>query len=250
MELALGVLLFVLGTCVGSFLNVVILRFGYRERGGERSACMACNATLAPRDLVPFFSYIALRGRCRQCGSRLLAQYPLVELTTGLLFLATYAVTGYEYYGLLFVATAGFWVSFLGLVVYDLRHLLIPFPFLYGMYGFAALSLVLVPSLSMLWGALVCAGFFGLIHALSRGKGMGIGDAYIAGAIGLFFGLEQGIVASVLAVWIGALVGIALLLIRSRVTLKTEIPFAPFLALGALSTWWYNLGFAALGLSL
>ncbi len=262
MELVFGALLFIFGVCVGSFLNVVILRFGYRERGGERSQCMACGTVLRARDLVPLFSYLALRGRCRECGSRLLTQYPLVELATGLLFLMSYYMVGYAFSGVLFVATAGFWVSFLGLVVYDLRHTLVPLPFVYGMYGFAALSFLLTPSMSALWGVFVCAGFFALLTAVTRGKGMGIGDAYVAGALGLFLGVEHGVVASVFAVWIGALVGIALMLCARickhlfgstygmRVTLKTEVPFAPFLALGALSVWWYNLGFASLGLSL
>lgn len=250
MELALSALLFVLGVCAGSFLNVVILRFGYAERSGTRSACMACGTTLTARDLVPILSYLTLRGRCRHCGSALLAQYPLVELAAGLLFIASYTVTGDAYHGALFVATAGFWVSFLALVVYDLRHTLVPLPFVYGMYGFAAFSFLLSPATGALWGAPVCAGFFALISVATRGRGMGIGDAYIAGAIGLFLGLEQGIVASAVAVWVGAVVGIALMAVRTRVTLKTEIPFAPFLALGALATWWYSLGFASLGLSL
>ncbi len=97
-----------------------------------------------------------------------------------------------------------------------------------------------------LLGALVCGGFFALITALTRGRGMGIGDAYIAASIGAMFGLAVGVVSGVFAVWIGALTGVALLLVQAvfiqlqatrrwkRVTLKTEIPFAPFLALGAL----------------
>lgn len=250
MDVALYALLFVLGACVGSFLNVVVLRFGYRERAGERSACMACGKTLTARDLVPLFSYLALRGRCRHCGSSLLLQYPLVELCAGLLFVVSYAVVGSDVYGIVFVATAGFWVSCLGLVVYDLRHTLVPLPFVYGMYGFAVPALLLSPAPNALWGALVCSSFFALISIATRGKGMGIGDAYVAGAIGLFLGLEAGVVASVLAVWGGALVGIALMVARSHVTLKTEIPFAPFLALGAFCAWWYDLGIASLGLSL
>ena len=263
MEL-LGVLLVsVLGACVGSFLNVVILRFGYAERGGARSACMACGTTLRPLDLIPLLSFFMLRGRCRSCGSRLLVQYPLVELSTAYLFALTFMHTsGTPGMELQFLAYAGFWTSLLGLTVYDLRHTLIPLPFVWGLYGFALLSVMSALSPMYVIGALVCGGFFALIHLVTRGRGMGIGDAYVAGAIGLLLGLEQGIVASVLAVWTGALVGLALLAIqhvfkqlalsgmRTHVTLKSEIPFAPFLAFGALLTWSMGLTLNALGLSL
>lgn len=251
MESALAAFLFfMLGACVGSFLNVVTLRFGYSERDGKRSKCMACDAELCAHDLFPIFSYLALRGRCRYCGSRLLLQYPLVELLTGLLFVISFFVAGEAFFGLLFTLSAAFWTTLLGLVVYDLRHTLVPLPFVYALYVFAGVAALISEPAGALWGALVCAGFFALIHFSTKGKGMGIGDAYVAGAIGLMLGLEAGIVASVLAVWSGALVGIALLLVRSHVTLKTEIPFAPFLAFGALLTWSLSLTLSALGLSL
>ncbi len=274
MEWTIATLLFVLGACVGSFLNVVILRFGFTERAAERSQCAQCNATLRVRDLVPIVSYLALRGRCARCGSAITAQYPIVEVLLGVLFVLTFFVTQSGTYDpLLFVVTAGFWTAMLGLVVYDVRHTLVPLPFVYALFGFAgvrilvdiATSFSLVPLIDAVWGAAICGGFFALITAVTRGKGMGIGDAYIAAAIGAMFGLSIGVVAGVFAVWIGALFGISILAAQwvfkqlaartphRRVTLKSEIPFAPFLALGALGAW--STGFApvllaALGISL
>jgi leader peptidase (prepilin peptidase)/N-methyltransferase len=132
----------------------------------------------------------------------------------------------------------------------------------YGLFGFAAVRISgdtlsvwgAVPLIDAFWGALLCGGFFALITVITRGRGMGIGDAYIAAGIGAMLGLEAGVVSGVFAVWIGALLGIALLLTQAafkqfrrslgirHVTLKTEIPFAPFLALGAYLT--YITGYA------
>lgn len=270
MEVLVAGLLFILGASVGSFLNVVILRFGYSERGGERSACMACGTTLGVFDLVPMFSYAALGGHCRTCGSSISIQYPLVEVLTGFLFVLTYLQVGAGGVAseALFVLFSGYWAAMVALVAYDIRHTLIPLQFVYALYGFAALKVALtvfqsnswLPLSDALWGAVVCSGFFALIYAVTNGRGMGIGDAYVAGAIGLMLGLEAGIVSSVLAVWIGAIVGLTLVAIQfvfqrillahssKHVTLKTEIPFAPFLALGALLVWSVGIELSALGL--
>jgi leader peptidase (prepilin peptidase)/N-methyltransferase len=75
----------ILGLCMGSFLNVVILRRGRRAFSG-RSSCMSCAKTLAWYDLVPVVSWVFLRGRCRACGSSISIQYPLVEGATAILF--------------------------------------------------------------------------------------------------------------------------------------------------------------------
>lgn len=271
MDVLVAALLFILGASVGSFLNVVILRFGYSERGGERSACMACGTKLRAFDLIPMFSYAALGGRCRSCGSSISLQYPIVEVLTGLLFVLTFlkVETGTVLSEGHFVVFAGFWAALVALVAYDVRHTLIPLPFVYSLFGFATVRVLLdavsaaswMPVADAVVGAVVCSGFFATISIVTRGRGMGIGDAYVAGAIGLMLGLEAGIVSSVLAVWIGALVGLALIAIqlvfqrlelwrgRGRVTLKTEIPFAPFLALGALLTWSVGIPLFALGLS-
>ena len=262
--------LFVLGVCVGSFLNVVVLRFGFLERSGERSHCAQCGAQLTSIDLVPILSYLAFGGRCRRCGSSISLQYPLVEFLTGCLFVITYITLVHALtlsFLLLFVAYLGFWSALVALVVYDIRHTLIPLPFVYALTAFAALGvgaraltfLSYQPLIDAALGALICGGFFALIHFATRGRGMGIGDAYVACAIGIMLGLESGIVASVLAVWLGAIVGLValgilkvfpharLLVGGKRVTLTAEIPFAPFLALGAIIAFTTHIAPLALG---
>lgn len=258
-----------LGLCVGSFLNVVILRFGYTERNNPRSHCASCFAPLTVFDLLPVLSYVALKGRCRHCGSAISWQYPLVELVTALLFGATYVMlqpaTLAQSVELL--AFLGFWSALLALVVYDVRHTLIPLQFVYAVYAFALVAVLVrivgggLPALmDALLGALIPGGFFALIHFATRGRGMGIGDAYVAFGIGLMFGVGGGIIAAVLGVWAGALVGLLVLLLQqvfprgsllvggTRVTLTTELPFAPFLALGAVAVFVFPLLPAIVGL--
>lgn len=256
MDALIVVFLCILGACVGSFLNVLVLRFGFRERPSPRSKCASCTSTLSPRDLIPVVSYVLLRARCRTCGSRLSIQYPVVELLTAGVFLLTYAVmvpqTPLEY--LSFVLYLGFWSALVALIAYDVRHTLIPLPFVYALWVFAAVSAVVgalalqstAPVLDAAFGMVCVGGFFAALSILTRGRGMGIGDAYVGGAIGLMLGSASGIVAAILAVWIGAVWGLVLIAVAHslrvfhrtyglrRVTLKTEIPFAPFLALGAM----------------
>lgn len=246
-----------LGAVVGSFLNVVILRFGFSESPAPRSHCAHCHTQLTARDLVPVLSYLVLGGRCRSCGSSISAQYPLVEITTGALFALTYSVLGVpgDAYALMtFLSFLGFWSSLVALVTYDVRHTLVPMQFIYALWAFSALGVlavalqtqsILVPGL-MLLGGIIPAGFFALITFFTKGKGMGIGDSYVALGTGTMLGFPLGIISVILGVWAGALFGLSIILLQKvfpllrrllslrRVTLKTELPFAPFLALGAV----------------
>lgn len=259
---------FLLGAVVGSFLNVVVLRFGFYERSSSRSRCASCSATLSPSDLVPILSYLWLGGRCRTCGSTLSIQYPLVELATGVLFALTYALLPFGTVPEIVVVLAhlGFWSVLVALVAYDLRHTLIPLPFIYALFGFALLALLARAATLELWfpvvdgvvGGLVTGGFFAAIYFVTRGRGMGLGDACVAGAVGLLLGLSGGVLAAAVGVWSGALVGLALIAVQRsfpharvlvagrRVTLKSEIPFAPFLAFGAVVAFIADIAPAAL----
>lgn len=257
MDIALLAFFGLLGLVVGSFLNVVVLRFGFSESPAPRSHCAHCHTQLSAHDLIPVFSYLALGGRCRSCGSSISLQYPLVEITTGALFALTFSVLGVpgDVYALMtFLSFLGFWSSLVALVAYDMRHTLVPMQFIYGLWAFAALGVlavalqtqsIVMPAI-MILGGLLPAGFFALITSLTKGKGMGIGDSYVAFGTGTMLGFPLGIMSAVLGVWAGALFGISVILLQKvfpllqrllslrRVTLKTELPFAPFLALGAV----------------
>ncbi|MEK7613643.1 MAG: prepilin peptidase [Patescibacteria group bacterium] len=255
--------IFFLGSIVGSFLNVVVFRFGFQEAPRSRSACQACGHTLQWFELFPIASFIFLRGKCRACGSALSPQYPLMELSLGILFVLTMLAVPFPLtlVGILFFASAlVFWAVFLAITVYDLKHTLVPSVLAWWLIGSAVamrgLDALLFsdPALFVdgVIGGVLSAFFIGIVVLVTRGRGMGAGDIYIAGAIGILFGLSRGFEVLLIAFWIGALVGIALIgggylyrtyrlppFLRSKnlqrgkggFRMKSEVPFVPFLFL-------------------
>lgn len=236
------VFIFLIGLCVGSFLNVVILRTkeGTSPAKG-RSQCPFCHAILKMTDLIPLGSYLWLRGKCRYCHTCIGLQCPLMELTTGLGFVLIYlryflgfSLPGYFSESLFFwfcARDAFLFCVLLVIAVYDLRYthildrftlpvLLILFPLQFFL-GMSFESLVL--------GALVLASFFGAQYVLSGGTWVGGGDLRLGALMGVALGVSQGLLALFLAYVIGAGVAIVLLATK-KATRKTQIPFGPFLA--------------------
>ncbi len=255
----LGALVFVLGTIIGSFLNVLIFRVGSGAGIFGRSKCLSCGRVLAPMMLIPLFSYLFQRGRCAYCGARLSAQYPMVEFMTGLLFLLVWRVYPFDLTAtdfpeiLLFLLDAAAWSTLLTIIVYDLKHKIIldRFSAVFALLAGAALFLkwqfaVVVPKFLSIFGVYtsfmldIAAGPllmlpFALLWYFSGGRAMGLGDAKLAWGLGWFLGFSGGITAAVFAFWTAFLPSLFLLLLpRKRFTMKSEIPFAPFLVLGAL----------------
>lgn len=237
----------VLGLLVGSFANVAI----HRVPKGESvvrppSACPGCGTQIAPRDNIPVLSWLLLRGRCRHCGAKISARYPLVELLMAVIFAAVGARIGLDWSlpGFLLFAWLLVVVTFI-----DIETRRIP----------NALTYPLIPALLVL---MVAAGFAAgqpgralsavvggagafvvlLLLALLPGGGMGMGDAKLAGFIGIGLGyLGYGFVVLGLfsGFFLGAFGGIALLLVRARSggpLRRQKIPFGPYLAAGGLLT--------------
>lgn len=227
-------LVFLLGLCVGSFLNVAIFRIHEGEsvvRG--RSKCQTCEEPIDARDLVPVLSYLILKGRCRRCQSVLSWQYPIVELVTGILFLMAFYRSGLS---LTFARDAVF-VSYLIIIfVYDLRHMLIIDRFTIPAMIFAVivnLWLGVIPAWSIFAGGLALAAFFWIQFLISKGTWVGGGDIRMGALMGFMLGLEQGFVALFIAYVLGAIVGVGLL-VSGRASRKTPIPFGTFLATATL----------------
>jgi leader peptidase (prepilin peptidase)/N-methyltransferase len=248
--------LFLLGVCVGSFLNVVIWRV---PRGGSvvqpPSHCPSCDMQLEARDLVPILSWLALRGGCRGCRARISVRYPVVELVTGLLFVAVGLRFGLAPALLPFLVFIALAVALAGI---DIDTLTLPRQLIYGGALAAAVLLTLSavvdgePSrlMSAAIGAAVATAVLFVVHAISP-RGMGFGDVRFAGLIGLhlgWLGLAQVPVALVLAFLFGAVVGMGWLVVR-RQGHRTPIPFGPFLAAAAAVTvlWGQPLAHAWLG---
>jgi len=247
-------IIFLTGLAVGSFLNCVIYRMELKYRGEVtsplrgRSYCPHCKHKLSWQDLIPVFSFLILRGKCRYCGKRISWQYPLVEIATALLFLLifNFQFSIFNKFSIFNFQTL-FNLCFLFIVscflivifVYDLKHYIIPDRVIYPaiiialIFNFQFLIFNLQFSIfnELILSAFGAALFFLLIVLLSRGKWMGIGDIKLAFFMGLFLGSPNILVALFLAFLIGAIIGVWLILAK-RKTLKSEVPFGPFLVTG------------------
>src|SRR3989338_3137982 len=242
-----GVLIvFILGTAVGSFLNVVIDRVSRRESILGRSYCDHCKATLSTFDLIPILSFVSLGAKCRYCKKPISWQYPLVELTCGLLFVAAFGVLvssgGLNLVSLLYY----FFLIAIAIIVaaVDFKFSLIPTSFVflaslvalvYNFFTFSSGDFV-----TYVATAFGLAFAFAVIVLITRGRGMGEGDIVLAFLIGIVLGFAASLVAVFIAFLSGAIVSI-LLIILGRKKFGQTIPFAPFLISGFLvSLFWQS----------
>ncbi len=249
MTVSLIALFFAFGALAGSFVGVAAERAytGQSWKTG-RSRCNSCRTTLTPRDLVPALSWLMHRGRCRHCGARVPGLYALYELALGLLFAAAYAALGIGLPLLLFLAALCV-LAFI--VVYDLRHTLVPSPASTLFIALSALyALSAAPSLpALIVPAAYAAGialFFFCLYAFSRGRAMGLGDTPLSFGLALLAG-ERALAGFLFSFWIGGVIGILILVLRKGgPRMGIEVPFAPFLAAGfllAFFTQWNPLPF-------
>ncbi|HKD33298.1 MAG TPA: prepilin peptidase [Gaiellaceae bacterium] len=231
MDFALGVLAFWPALALGSFVNVVAARVPLRRSVVRpRSGCMSCGAELAWYDNVPLVSYFVLRGRCRSCGVRISWLYPAVELATAALVAACFVAFGLSGKAVL---AAFFCAVLVAITATDITHRIVP-----NRIVLPAAALVLVahtalqPSPEWVLGALG-ASLFLFVAALAYPGGMGMGDVKLALLLGAMLGryVSVGLMIGMLA----AIVPSVFLLARhGSAARKMGIPFAPFLALGAV----------------
>ncbi len=255
---------FLLGIIIGSFLNVVAYRYGTAKNLGGRSSCMTCTQQLKWYELIPVVSYVMLSGKCRTCKSKISAQYPYVESITGLLFTLIFLkfMPILEVSPMMFLSIFSFYAFVFSLLVvvavYDMRHKMIPdrLVFLFSALSFLVILLMYFISsanitsliINILAGP-VLALPFALLWYFSDGKWIGFGDAKLALGMGWFLGIAGGVSAVALGFWIGAVVSVFLLLVskfrkgKTKITRKTEIPFAPFLLVGLAIVFFFNFDF-------
>lgn len=245
--------LFVLGLCLGSFVNAFVWRFHELEKKVSekrrqelsvthgRSMCTSCGHTLAPKDLIPLFSWLWLRGRCRYCSKSIGIQYPLVELITALLFVISYAIWpyGFDVNGIgLFLAWLGMLTGLVALAVYDIRWMRLPFDITFTLISFWLVLLSILTSMEGLGrihighaiiGGTIFAGLFWGLLTVSKGKWIGGGDVPLAILLGLLAG---NVINSGAVLFLSSLIGTLYslpLLISGRLSPKSRIPFGPFL---------------------
>jgi leader peptidase (prepilin peptidase)/N-methyltransferase len=231
MDVALAALVFAPALALGSFLNVVAARVPLKRsivRPG--SACMSCGREVAWYDNVPVVSYLALRGRCRGCGISIGAVYPAVELVTALLITTCFLAFGWA--GKSFVA-AFFCAVLVVVSATDLSHRIVPNVIvLPAAATVLAAQTALDPSAEWALGAFG-ASFFLFLSALAYPKGMGMGDVKLALLLGAMLG--RTVPVGLMLGMVAALVPSVVLLARhGSAARKMAIPFAPFLAFGAV----------------
>lgn len=246
--------IFTIGVIIGSFLNCVIWRAYANESAARgRSYCPKCRHRLSWKDLVPLFSFLILRGKCRYCKEPISFQYPLVEAATGVVFVAAAGVFyPFIFHGIFsiyaLIELAAYWAVFSSLIVIfvaDLKWYFIPdgaiisgliaalilrgaqfFENARIFHGYDT-SIIVNPLLA----AIVAASFFLAIFLVSRGAWIGFGDVKYALLMGLALGFPDVALGLFLAFFFGAILGLSLVAGQKK-KMSSQIPFGPFLVAG------------------
>lgn len=222
------ILTFLLGLCIGSFLNVVIYRLpqGLSVAKG-RSVCPVCGHTIRAYDNIPLCSYLLLRGRCRDCKAHISPRYPLVELLCGVCFLLVASRFGMQPATLLYCAFAACLIA-IACIDWDTQEIPDRFHVILLALGIAAIFLMpQIPLTDRLIG-MVCVSVPILLIGLLTG-GFGMGDAKLMAAAGLLLGWQATLLAGLLGAVIAATVALALIAAKKR-TRKDKIAFGPYLS--------------------
>jgi leader peptidase (prepilin peptidase)/N-methyltransferase len=234
------ILIFILGLIVGSFNNVCIYRIPRNESIiYPASHCPKCNSKIKPVDNIPLLSYILLKGRCRNCKSKISIQYPIVELLTGLIYLLIYLAYGLSVQTLIYIILSS---ALIIIAFIDLNEEIVPDVIsLPGIViGFIlSFFVTYISFMNSALGVLVGGGIILIIgmagSVIFKKEAMGGGDVKLAAMIGAFLGWRYIIISLFLGFFLGALAGIILIMskIKSR---EDAVPFGPFIVLGSFIT--------------
>jgi leader peptidase (prepilin peptidase)/N-methyltransferase len=246
MTVIFDVFVFLLGAIVGSFLNATVYRVKNKEDFVKsRSKCINCKHVLSPLDLIPILSYIFLRGKCRYCKEKIHLRYLIFELITGLVFLLYFNFLSFNYFVsnsifvyiniifYLLVICVFLYIGLYDFFYYEISDRLVLYSsilvfiyFLVAYYsGYISLNIII----NHIFTAIIAAGIFLLIILLTKGEGMGGGDMKLVFLMGIVLGYPVILYVLFFAFVIGAVIGLVLVMIKNK-TLKSSIPFAPFLS--------------------
>ncbi|MFA6295693.1 MAG: prepilin peptidase [Candidatus Paceibacterota bacterium] len=252
------ILTFIFGTIVGSFLNVVAIRFNTGTTIGGRSKCMSCGKQLTWKELIPLFSFIFQMGTCKKCRSKISWQYPLVEFCAGAIFVLIFFTFPPTTTLTAFTTLLYIFVTCLLLVIsaYDIKHKIIPDQFVYTFILASLIGLCVggqswlhVPSISAFVAGPLMALPFALLWVVSKGTWMGLGDAKLVLGIGWLLGISGGVNAIIISFWIAAVISVAWLFVTyKKFKPRTEIPFGPYLILGMYLVLIFNIQVMDVGL--
>lgn len=258
------VVLVVLGLSVGSFVNAVVWRIHEQseiksKKSGNwkmkieklsiakgRSMCPHCRHQLAGKDLIPVLSWVSLGGKCRYCKKPISVQYPLVELSGALLFIASYVWWPFELAGYVDYVRFGIWLvvltELLILFIYDLKWLILPDAVTLPLIALVIAEIVFRGIFQegpeavrdAIFGMLSIGGFFYALFIVSKGRWIGGGDVKLGILLGLLLGWPASLVGMAIGFYSATIVVVILMLLK-KVKRSQHIPFGPFLIFGAIT---------------
>ncbi|MFH0792071.1 MAG: prepilin peptidase [bacterium] len=250
----------ILGLVAGSFVNAWVYRLDSGESVlFERSHCVNCGKTIRWYDLIPLFSFINLRGKCRDCQKPISIEYPLIEAITAVLYVAIIYLNRFA------IGNLSGWASIIyqmlllvfleTIFIFDLKHLLISFNAVIGAtvltIAFKIASLLLDKGSATALGisliantvlaTIAVAGFLWLLAFISKEKWMGWGDVQVGLLMGVILGYPNALIALFIAFVVGAIIGLALIIAKGK-SPKAMVPFAPFLIVGTVVAFYWGNG--------
>lgn len=261
-EIPFYVLIFVVGACIGSFLNVVIYRVPNEKSLFPSSKCPSCDASIKPWHNIPIVGWLMLSGKCANCKASISWRYPAVELLTAIVFCLVFWQIGLTPY---LPAALAFTAAIIALVFIDAEHMILPNVITYPMFVLSLAVRIALPivfayvfsdttygpiislhdwppwALSLagaLFGALVGGGSLWLVGAIWKAlrgvDAMGLGDVKLLFGVGAFLGWRLTLLTIFLGAFTGALAGIVVVLRQKDRDLQTQIPFGIFLGIGSI----------------
>lgn len=242
MKIFIYIVIFFFGAIIGSFLNVCIYRIPKEQSiVYPPSHCTNCNTRLKWKDLIPIFSYLFLRGKCRYCKDKVSVKYPFIETLTAIVFLITYINYGLSLYFMKYIIL---WCFLIVISVIDLNTQEVYFkttaPVIIIGLTFAIIEKIMysIPLWNYLLGGVIASTIIAfIVYAIG---GMGEGDIEIAALCGIFIGWKYSIIMLMLSFIIGAIIGV-LLIVSKKKSRKDYIAFGPFIALSSFIVAFYGI---------
>lgn len=247
-----NIYLFIIGSAIGSFLNVLIDRLSNGESINGRSRCDYCHHKLSWLDLIPIVSFVLLKGKCRYCHKKLSLQYPLVEILTGITYVFVFNLKFPTFHDYLifniqfikFLVVLGISSCLIVIFFSDMKYQLISDYMLFALFIFSVSYQILNIHTVEQWvffivsGLIVTLPIF-LIYFFSKERAMGLGDVFLSVIIGFLLGWKEGLVALYISFITGAIFGIILLILRKK-KIKSKIAFGPFIVIGTVMMFFYG----------
>ena len=228
--------IFILGLCIGSFLNVVIYRLPKQKSIiTPPSSCPSCGEKIKPWHNIPIISWLILKGKCANCGEKISVRYPVIELLTGIIALIVYKKTGLDIY---FITNFGVFATLLALSMIDFDYKAVP-----DSLNLLALTLAFFTNNNIIdnfTNALILMGGMSLIRYyvsyFIKREAMGEGDIIVGGTMGALLGIKLALIA----LFIGSALAIFPSVFNRIKNNDVELPFIPFLSLGTFIVWIFS----------